>query len=206
MNIYHVFNKSIAKFKIFPNHSFYVRFLELITYYKNNPFIKFSEYKKLKNKLKSANCKNNDPIVQIIAYCIMPTHFHLVIYEKENKALSHYMRRILDSYTRYFNKKTKRQGPLWVGKFKKVLVTSDEQLLHLTRYVHLNPVSAGLVEKPEDWPYSSYREYIERNKVPKMKISSSRFDMSDSRLDTLPLPEHLKRSDPLKIVHLRPKH
>ena len=70
------------------------------------------------------------------------------------------MRRLLNSYTRYFNEKIKRKGPLWEGRFKKVLVNSDEQLLHLTRYVHLNPVSAGIVEKPEDWPCSSYREYI----------------------------------------------
>ena len=70
------------------------------------------------------------------------------------------MRIVLDSYTRYFNKKIGRKGPLWEGRVKKVFVESDEQLLHLTRYVHLNPVSAGIVKKPEDWVYSSYREYI----------------------------------------------
>ncbi len=160
MHIYHVFNKSIAKFKIFPTRSYYKRFLELINYYKVNPLVKFSDYKKLKSTNKIID-KNQQSIVEIIAFCLMPTHFHLVVYEKEEKMLSHFMRRLLDSYTRYFNKRTKRKGPLWVGRFKKVLVESDEQLLHLTRYVHLNPVSAGLVEKPEDWLYSSYREYIE---------------------------------------------
>ena len=160
MNIYHVFTKSIAGFRVFVEHKDFKRIIQLITYYKNNPFVKFSDYKKLKNKLKYPFLTKTSPLIQIIAYCIMPTHIHLVLYEKRENGISNYMRRLLNSYTRYFNEKIKRKGPLWEGRFKKVLVTSDEQLLHLTRYVHLNPVSAGIVEKPEDWPYSSYREYI----------------------------------------------
>lgn len=73
------------------------------------------------------------------------------------------MKNILDSYTRYFNIKNKRKGPLWQGRFKSVLVENDEQLLHLTRYIHLNPTSDGLVNFPEDWFYSSYNEYLKRS-------------------------------------------
>jgi putative transposase len=67
----------------------------------------------------------------------------------------------LNGYSRFFNEKHRRIGPLWQGRFKSVLVTSNEQLLHLTRYIHLNPVSAGLVEKPECWDFSSYNEFLQ---------------------------------------------
>jgi putative transposase len=168
MEIYHVFTKSIAKFTVFLDHKDYARMIELLKYYKNKPILKFSDYKKLKEtKVYYDPVKSETPFVEIIAYCLMPTHIHLVLQEISPSGISEYMRIVLDSYTRYFNKRIGRKGPLWEGRVKKVLVESNEQLLHLTRYVHLNPVSAGIVEKPEDWVYSSYREYIgmEKEKV-----------------------------------------
>jgi len=181
MSIYHVFTKSIAGFKIFCEDKDYKRIIEMLVYYKDNPFIKFSDYKKLKFKKKQAPIIKTSPLVQILAYCIMPTHIHLVLYEKQEKGISEYMRRLLNSYTRYFNEKVKRKGPLWQSRFKKVLVNSDEQLLHLTRYVHLNPVSVGIIESPEKWWYSSYREYIglERRRIceiePFLEISEKEY-------------------------------
>ena len=81
------------------------------------------------------------------------------------------MKNLLNSYTRYFNTKTKRKGPLWQGRFKSVLIKTDEQLLHLTRYIHLNPTSEDLVERPEDWPYSSYNEYLRNSEEPLCSFS-----------------------------------
>jgi putative transposase len=76
------------------------------------------------------------------------------------KGILRYMILLLNSYGHYFNKKYKRKGPLWESRFQNVLVDSDDQLLHLTRYVHLNPVTAELTNSPEAWAYSSYREYL----------------------------------------------
>jgi putative transposase len=90
----------------------------------------------------------------------MPTHIHLVLKQLEDNAISVYMNNVLNSYTRYFNIRHKRKGPLWEGRFKKVWVVNDEQLLHLTRYIHLNPVTSNLIEKPEQWGASSYQEYL----------------------------------------------
>jgi putative transposase len=70
------------------------------------------------------------------------------------------MRLLSNSYARYFNKKTRRNGPLWECRFKATAVQTDEYALHLSRYIHLNPTSAGLVAKPEEWEFSSYREYL----------------------------------------------
>ncbi|MDO8579983.1 MAG: transposase, partial [Candidatus Omnitrophota bacterium] len=102
---------------------------------------------------------SSDPLVEIIAYCLMPTHIHLVLKQLKDNGISHFMRNIQNSYTHYFNERYKRKGPLWIGRFKNVLVESDSQLLHLTRYVHLNPSTAGLTRNPLDW-HSSYGEYL----------------------------------------------
>jgi putative transposase len=100
-------------------------------------------------------------LVRIIAYCIMPTHIHIILQQLEEGGISKYMSRVLNSYTRYFNTGHGRNGPLWSGRFKSVLVSEDEQLLHLTRYIHLNPTSADMVKKPEQWGFSSYNEYLQ---------------------------------------------
>lgn len=99
-------------------------------------------------------------LVNIIAYCLMPTHPHFILQQLVDNGISIYMNRVLNSYSRYFNTLYKRKGPLWESRFKHILVDKDEQLIHLSRYIHSNPTTAGLVKKPEDWQYSSYREYI----------------------------------------------
>lgn len=70
------------------------------------------------------------------------------------------MKNLLDSYTRCFNTRYKRKGPLREGRSKSILVQTEEQLLHLTRYIHLNPTSGALVNEPHEWQYSSYNEFL----------------------------------------------
>ncbi len=170
--VYHIFNKSISGFKIFNNDSKFLRMLSIIRYYQTkSPPLKFSRFVKLNKSQKDLIAKsfynissNSEKLVEIIAYCIMPTHLHFILKQVQDKGISIFMNRILSSHTLYFNKLHNRKGPLWEGRFKNVLVNSDEQLLHLTRYVHLNPVTAYLVNSPEDWHTSSYKEYISKNK------------------------------------------
>lgn len=142
--------------------------LNLIRYFqiKEQP-AKFSIFMKLEKvkqegfeKCFAPIAKDQIKIVQIIAYCLMPTHTHLILKQFTSSGISTFIGNILNSYTRYFNVKHHRKGPLWESKFQNVLVESDEQLLHLTRYIHLNPTSASLVKKPQDWKFSSYREYL----------------------------------------------
>ena len=98
-------------------------------------------------------------LVEILAYCLMPNHYHLLVYPKEDD-LSRVMQPFGVSYSKAVNKQQRRVGPIFQGPFQAVHVSNGEQLMHLSRYVHLNPVNAGLVGKPEDWPFSSYRDYI----------------------------------------------
>ena len=170
--VYHILNKSIAGFKIFNRDSEFTRMKDLFAYYTvKKPFLRFSYFSRLKYKERTAlknsfrSNLNKEKIVDIVAYCIMPTHVHLIIKQLKRNGISVFMSNVLNSYARYFNTKHKRKGPLWEGRFKRILIDTDEQLLHLTRYIHLNPVTAYLIDKPEEWPFSSYKEYIlEENK------------------------------------------
>ncbi|PIS46966.1 MAG: hypothetical protein COT17_05820 [Elusimicrobia bacterium CG08_land_8_20_14_0_20_51_18] len=158
-NVYHVFAKSIAGYKIFDQKNDARRFLNTVLFYNaEKPESKFSLRGERKDD--KINPGHSGKILKIIAYCVMPTHFHLIIEPIKPENISHYMNVVLKSYSRYFNVKHNRKGPLWESRFKSVLVETDEQLLHLTRYTHLNPVTAYLVNKPEDWNFSSYKEYL----------------------------------------------
>ncbi len=162
-NIYHVFTKSIAGFEIFRNNLDYERMRRLLRYYKiEKPPLKFSAFVERKDKdqfLLNGN-SGKEELVGIIAYCCMPTHIHVILKQIKKAGISIFMSNVLNSYTRYFNIKTNRRGPLWESRFKSVVVTTDEQLLHLTRYIHLNPTTANLVNEPHDWDFSSYKEFL----------------------------------------------
>lgn len=165
--VYHICTKSIAGYQIFNNDDEYERMLGLVKYYQTENELRLSYFTKLKlveeegfyNALNIIS-KDKEPLVRVIAYCFMPTHIHLIVKQLSKNGISEYMRKILDSYTRFFNTKHGRKGPLWEGHFRSVLIQSDEYLLHLTRYLHLNPVTAKLIDHPEDWGFSSYNEYM----------------------------------------------
>ena len=161
--IYHIFSKSIAGFKIFRTISEYERMRNAIRYYKTeDPPIRSAMFLEIKNKEKFHRRHHlaERKLVEIVAYCFMPSHIHLVLKQIKRDGISIFMGNALNSYSRYFNVKTKRKGPLWESRFKNVIVKTDEQLLHLTRYIHLNPVAAHLVRYPEEWRFSSYSEYV----------------------------------------------
>jgi putative transposase len=92
------------------------------------------------------------------AYVLMTNHYHLII-ETPEKNLSKIMHYINSSYTTYTNVKRKRSGHLFQGRYKGILVDKDNYLLELSRYLHLNPVRVNMVQKPEEYPHSSYRSY-----------------------------------------------
>ncbi len=106
------------------------------------------------------------PVLDILAYCLMPTHYHLLVRVREAKtsevssAISKAMMRLAVSYTKAINKRFDRVGALFQGAFQAKLVTADAHLRHLCIYIHANPVKDGLVADPADWPYSNYLEWI----------------------------------------------
>ncbi len=93
------------------------------------------------------------------AWCLMDNHYHLLIQTPDGN-LSKGMRQLNGVYTQASNRRHRRVGHLFQGRFKAILVDSDAYLLELSRYVVLNPVRAGMVKKPADWPWSSYRANV----------------------------------------------
>jgi len=98
-------------------------------------------------------------VLDLVAYCLMPNHYHLLARLKVDNP-SRPMQRLSLSYTKAINKRYTRVGTLFQGRFQAVHVDRDEYMIHLSRYIHLNPVMAGLVQHAQDWEFSSYPEYI----------------------------------------------
>lgn len=169
--IYHVFNRSVGKIPIFTNTKAYQRALEVLDFYTyTKPPLKFSRYNLLPKDQKAVfltNLKINNPkIVDLIAFCLMPNHFHFLVKEIEPRGISDFMRNFQNSYAKYFNTKFERTGSLFQSMFKAVRVETEEQLLHLCRYIHLNPLTSYLVRAPKDldgYNWSSWKEYNQEN-------------------------------------------
>ncbi len=118
-----------------------------------------------------------DNDVEVICYCLMPNHYHFLVYLMTDN-LSKLMQPFLLAYTNSFNRRHKRVGALFQGRFKTKHVNNTEYLLHLSRYIHLNPFKAGLVSSPEEWEFSSYQEYIglRQGTLPKTNIIIDDFE------------------------------
>jgi putative transposase len=109
--------------------------------------------------IKPKPLSNIEKEVSLIAYCLMPNHFHLLIQQISIDGITKLLRRIATTYAMYFNKRYKRVGYLFQGPYKAVLVENDSYLLHLSRYIHLNP-SELIRRNLINYPYSSYKYYL----------------------------------------------
>ena len=166
---YHVFNRGVAKQVTFVNKSDYERAMLALEYYRfTNPPLKLSKFRDMstedKSKIELALRHKNDRLVDILSFVIMPNHFHFLLKQNVDGGISKYISQFTNSYTRYYNTKNNRVGPMFQGAFKSVLVESSEQLIHLSRYIHLNPYVSSLASKVElpAYPWSSLPAYLGR--------------------------------------------
>lgn len=138
------------------------------------------------------------PVLEVVAYCLMPTHYHLLVRVREleeaetsevlktsevyasakKSPVANALRCLSISYTKAINKQQDRVGSLFQGAYQAKHVADAEYLLHLSCYLHRNPVAAGLAERPEAWPYSSYREYVGQRSgtLPRPQVVLDAFD------------------------------
>lgn len=123
--------------------------------------------------------KESDKLVDILAFCLMPNHFHFLLKQIKDKGISKFMGNIQNSYTRYFNTKNERDGSLFLDQFKAKLIITDEQLIHVSRYIHLNPYTSYIVKDLNTlfaYPWSSLREYLNsKAEICNMEIIMSLF-------------------------------
>ena len=167
---YHIFNRGVAFQPTYLAKRDYEKFLQCISYYRfNNLPSRLSKLlllaKDEREKILQDLEKRNDKVIEINAFCLMPNHFHLLLKQVRDGGISKFMRQFSDSYTRYFNVKYKRVGPVFQGAFKAVHVDTDEQLIHLSRYIHLNPLVSFVVKEKYfiDYPWSSLKNYLNGN-------------------------------------------
>lgn len=183
--IYHVFNRGVARQPTYTNKRDYRRFLDTAIFYRylDTP-IRYSKFLYLtvsdRESIQKAMAKSKKVYVEILGYCLMPNHFHFLIRQKQDGGISKYIGTLTNSYTRYFNTKNKRAGPLFQGKFKAVRIETDEQLLHVLRYIHLNPYTSYLVKSPQEIvnTFSSLSNYLN--------------DSSDNFIDTNTILDQFK--------------
>src|SRR3989338_4307286 len=153
---YHIFNRGVAKMPIFNNVFDYKHFISTLLYYQvDGPKPRFSFFRK-----KPIALENNIKIVDIICYCLMPNHFHFLLRQKRENGITEFVSKLSNSYTKYINIKNNRVGPLFQGNFKAVHVGTNEQLLHLSRYIHLNPLVGYVTKNLDSYKWSSYPEYV----------------------------------------------
>lgn len=161
---YHIYNRGVARQPTFLTNKDYERFLLCLFYYcyKNIP-CRLSQFyqipKKERENIFEILKKEDNKLVEIIAFCLMPNHFHLLLKQNEDKGISKFVKLFSDSYARYFNVKHNRIGSLYQGVFKAVRVENDEQLIHLIRYIHLNPLVSFIVQEKDfiGYPWSSLK-------------------------------------------------
>ncbi len=164
--IYHVFNKGIASENTFTSTREYQRAKITLKFYQYYPlytrlslFLQLDEDKR-KNLFKFRGAVK---IVSILAYVFMPNHFHFLVRQEEEGGISRFMSNFQNSYTRYFNTIHKRVGGLFLTQFKAVKIDTDEQLYHVSRYIHLNPYAAEIIRSLEElrrYRWSSLPEYL----------------------------------------------
>ena len=155
---YHTYNRGVEKRLTFLDSRDFTRFLRMLNYYQySGPKPSFSKI--TTEQLKKL--QDNEKIVEIICYCLMPNHFHLLIKQLKDSGISNFIRLISNGYTRYFNTRHIRVGPLFQGAYKAVLIETDEQLMHVSRYIHLNPFVSILVKDLRTYQWSSYLDFIE---------------------------------------------
>ena len=164
--IFHLCNKSISNYSIFRNENWIDRFLTAIHHY-NDINIQVCLSKALRKPIVQQNLLVRKPnqILYVLAYCIMRDHYHLLVKVHKDYSLSRCISNIENSYTRYYNKLNRGKGPLWQSRFRASSIKDNETLLHVHRYIHLNPVTAGYVNKPEEWKWSSYITFISNSEA-----------------------------------------
>ena len=169
--IYHVFNRGIAKSPIFFEKRDYQHFLEVTNFYRfSSPNLRFSYYNRLEQNSRSLFLKELEEKgpkqVNIYAFCLIPNHFHFVMKESKDDGIRKFISNLQNSYAKYINTKMKRTGSLFQEMFKAERIESDEQLIHTVRYVHLNPYTSFLVKELNqlrNYPWSSFNSYLDKN-------------------------------------------
>lgn len=183
---YHIYNRGVEKRKVFLERRDYFRFIqnlhefndELPVINVNHRFLQSKQPMEVELPYKNADKK----LIEVIAFCLMPNHFHLILQQVSENGVVKFMQKLGTGYTNYFNIKNDRVGPLFQGRFKAVLIDNNVHLRYLPHYIHLNPLDLSHPEWREhrisnlpnilrqlaNYPWSSYRDYLGFSTFPEL--------------------------------------
>ena len=173
--LYHLYNRGVEKRTTFTNQADYMRFIYGLHEFNDEVPAEESYYKRLLFKSSEVQPRriDRDMLVEIVAFCLMPNHFHLLLRQLHTNGIVKFMQKLGTGYTMYFNKKYQRVGSLFQGRFKAVTIKTHEHFLYLPHYIHLNPIT--MMQKPlknnaraiqqklnflKSYRWSSYRDFI----------------------------------------------
>ena len=198
-HVFHIYNRGVAKLPIFINDEDYKDFQDIIRYL----LIGFPSQKDA-NLPRDTNLLpvtyKADPLsnglfrslIDLIAHCLMPNHFHLIVQIKQATgsmkrvdgriasfySVPEFIRRLCITYGHKFNGRNSREGAVFQGRFKIKHIPDDSSVLQVCRYIHINPVVANLVQKPEEWRFSDYRQYVEANDLERPSFTNTHLLLS----------------------------
>lgn len=171
---YHVYNRGVEKRDIFLDDKDYLAFLGCLKLYLTAPqpvdrrFAHTLQGETLSDTkiiyAPSRQPNNHEKTIELVAYCLMPNHFHLLLRSIKKDSMTRFMRSLATRYSLHFNKKYERVGGLFQGIYKAVMIEHENQFLWITKYIHRNPLSLTLYKddpcKLSNYPYSSYKNYL----------------------------------------------
>ena len=165
--IYHVYNRSVGKEYIFNKLTYLNHALELIDFYRFNQRLRYSKFRDLNKDFRAEyenNFRKQNPIIEIYSFAFMPNHFHFLLKQMHSDGIMNFTRKLQTSFSKFFNLKNDRHGNLFESSFKAKRVDTDEEFWHVSRYIHLNPVTAFLIDynQLEDYPWTSFPFYAKR--------------------------------------------
>ena len=185
---YHIYNRGNSKQKIFHDNQDYNHFVSLLYLLNNAENLNLFHLRR-SSTFDIYESNINDKLISIGAYCLMSNHFHILISQLKEGGISKFMLKVNTAYSMYYNKKYKRSGSLFEGKFKAEHVNDDRYLKYLFSYIHLNPVKLiqkdwkekGVIDKDETikylnkYKYSSFLDYIGEERVQNKILNRKNF-------------------------------
>ncbi len=168
---YHVYNRGVEKRKIFLDEQDFTVFLGLLKKYLGEDEPKA----KMPRSVNRHRVPKLTDEVRLLTYCLMPNHFHLLLFQYSQDGVQKLMRRVMTGYAMYFNNRYDRVGSLFQGPYKASHITKDSYLLHISRYIHLNPAEY------KSWHYSSYRYFTEQVRAPSWLNKTMTLELFDNK-------------------------
>lgn len=201
---YHIFNRGVAKQPTFLNQYDYEQALLALSYYRfTKPPMKLSRFKELSIQQRNEcldKLQYTEKHIEIVSFVFMPNHFHFLLKQTAENGISVFLSKFTNSYTKYFNTKRTRVGPIFQGVFKSVHIESDEQLIHVSRYIHLNPVASFVIKDVDlfSYPWSSLPDYLRErssllNMEPVLENFSTKSNYENFVLDRIDYAKKLEQ-------------